>query len=42
MEDLKKIKSVCVANNLKFHLDGANIWNALVVKKQDPRIWSTV
>jgi threonine aldolase len=24
-------------NNLKFHLDGAHIWNALVVKKQDPK-----
>ncbi len=37
LEDLKKIKAVCVANNLKFHLDGARIWNALVVKKQDPK-----
>ncbi|MBF7093163.1 aminotransferase class I/II-fold pyridoxal phosphate-dependent enzyme [Flavobacterium sp. ALJ2] len=37
LEDLKKIKEVCDANNLKFHLDGARIWNALVAKRQDPK-----
>lgn len=37
LEDLKKIKKVCDANNLKFHLDGARIWNALVAKRQDPK-----
>jgi threonine aldolase len=37
LEDLQKIKEVCDANNLKFHLDGARIWNALVAKKQDPK-----
>lgn len=37
IEDLIKIKEVCVANNLKFHLDGARIWNALIAKKQDPK-----
>jgi threonine aldolase len=37
LEDLHKIKQVCDANNLKFHLDGARIWNALVAKKQDPK-----
>jgi threonine aldolase len=37
IEELKKIKQVCVENNLKFHLDGARIWNALVVKKQNPK-----
>jgi threonine aldolase len=36
-EELQKIKQVCDANNLKFHLDGARIWNALVARKQDPR-----
>lgn len=29
-EEFKRIKAVCEANNLKFHLDGARIWNALV------------
>jgi threonine aldolase len=37
LEDLQKIKQVCDANNLKFHMDGARIWNALVAKKQDPK-----
>jgi threonine aldolase len=37
LEELKKIKEVCIANNLKFHLDGARIWNAVVAKKQHPR-----
>jgi threonine aldolase len=37
LEDLHKIKQVCHANNLKFHLDGARIWNALVSKKQNPK-----
>ena len=32
-----KIRQVCDANNLKFHLDGARIWNALVAKNQDPK-----
>ncbi len=37
LEELQKIKQVCVANNLKFHLDGARIWNALIAKKEDPK-----
>jgi len=37
MEDLRKIKEVCTENNLKYHLDGARIWNALVAKRQNPR-----
>ena len=32
--ELKKIKKVCTANNLGFHLDGARLWNALMVKKE--------
>ncbi len=35
--ELQKIKQVCVANNLKLHLDGARLWNALVAKKQHPK-----
>jgi threonine aldolase len=29
-DELKKIKQVCVENNLKLHLDGARLFNALV------------
>lgn len=31
IEEIKKIRAVCVANNLKLHLDGARIFNALAV-----------
>lgn len=34
--EFQKIKSVCDANDLKFHLDGARIWNALVEKRENP------
>ena len=34
--ELQKIKAVCDAHGLKFHLDGARIWNALVAKNQHP------
>ena len=37
IEELIKIKQVCVDNNLKFHLDGARLWNAMIAKKQHPK-----
>jgi len=37
LEDLRKIKQVCIDNDLKFHMDGARIWNALIAKKQHPK-----
>tara|TARA_R110001632_G_scaffold66891_2_gene157289 strand:+ start:9678 stop:10703 length:1026 start_codon:yes stop_codon:yes gene_type:complete len=33
-EELKKIKQVCVENNLDYHLDGARLFNALVAKNE--------
>jgi len=33
-DELIKIKSICKKHNLGFHLDGARIWNALVVKPE--------
>lgn len=39
IEELVKIKHVCNQYNLKFHLDGARLWNALVAKKQHPKIY---
>lgn len=41
-EEFKRIKKVCVDNNLKFHLDGARIWNALVHKKENPNEYGKV
>lgn len=37
IEELQKIKQVCINHNLKYHLDGARLWNAMVAKKQQPK-----
>ena len=37
LSEIKKIKAVCEEKNLKFHLDGARIFNALVAKNEDPK-----
>lgn len=37
INQLLQIRQVCKQNNLKFHLDGARIWNALVVTRENPR-----
>jgi threonine aldolase len=40
--EFKKIRQVCDANNLKFHLDGARIWNALVATNDNPTHYGKV
>ncbi|MCO6496965.1 MAG: aminotransferase class I/II-fold pyridoxal phosphate-dependent enzyme [Chitinophagaceae bacterium] len=35
-EEILKIRKVCTENNLKFHLDGARLFNALVAKGNTP------
>ncbi len=42
IEELIKIKQVCDDNNLKYHLDGARLWNALVAKKQHPKQYGEI
>lgn len=42
MEELKKIRQVCDANDLKFHLDGARIWNALMAKNENPEDYGKI
>lgn len=37
METMQQIRQVCKQNNLKYHLDGARIWNAIVAKRQHPK-----
>lgn len=37
--ELQKIRQVCDKHGLKFHLDGARIWNALVAKRENPRLF---
>ncbi len=34
--DFQSIKEVCLQNNLRLHLDGARLFNALVAKKDNP------
>lgn len=41
-EELKKIRKVCDEHNLKYHLDGARLWNALVAKKEDPKAYGAL
>ena len=36
-EEIKKIQQVAKKNNLKFHLDGARLFNALVAKNETPK-----
>jgi threonine aldolase len=33
-KEIQNIKTVCDAHGLKYHLDGARLWNALVAKKE--------
>ena len=37
LEELQKIKVVCEKHNLKYHLDGARLWNAMAAKNQHPK-----
>lgn len=36
-QELQSIKKVCEKYNLGYHLDGARLWNALVVKNESPK-----
>ncbi len=36
-KELQKIKKVCQENNLKYHLDGARLFNTLVAKNETPK-----
>lgn len=40
--ELQKIRKVCDQHHLKYHLDGARLWNALVAKKEDPKSYGTL
>lgn len=37
LSDIQDIKLVCLQNNLKLHLDGARLWNALVARGETAR-----
>ena len=40
--DIELIKEVCLLNNLRLHLDGARLWNALVAKKEKPKQYGEI
>jgi len=40
--DIQLIKEICLRNNLRMHLDGARLWNALVAKNESPRQYGEV
>lgn len=40
--EILNIRKVCAENNLKFHLDGARLFNALVEKNETPRQYGGV
>ena len=39
IQEIEKIREVCDANNLKLHLDGARLFNALVAKNESPKAY---
>lgn len=40
--EIQKIKQVCLENNLKLHLDGARLFNALIAKNETPKQYGEV
>ena len=40
--DLQKIKEVCFVNNLKLHLDGARLFNALIAVNETPKQYGDI
>lgn len=38
-QDILAIKEVCQQHSLALHLDGARLWNALVAKNEDPKLY---
>ncbi|GAA3521729.1 GntG family PLP-dependent aldolase [Aquimarina addita] len=41
-KEIKKIRNICTQNDLRFHLDGARLWNALVAKGENPKQYGEV
>ncbi|MEO9147697.1 MAG: GntG family PLP-dependent aldolase [Ginsengibacter sp.] len=42
ISDIQEIKEVCLQNNLKLHLDGARLFNAIVAKEEDPKEYGSI
>lgn len=41
-EELEKIAGVCKQHDLKFHIDGARLWNAMVVNNESPKQYGAI
>lgn len=41
-QTLQEIREVCDRHRLKYHLDGARLWNALIEKKEDPKSYGAL
>lgn len=39
LDEIKKIREVCTKHNLGLHLDGARLANAIIAKKEDPKVY---
>ena len=40
--EIELVKEVCLQNNLKLHLDGARLWNALIAKGETPKQYGDI
>lgn len=40
--ELRRIREVCDTHGLKFHLDGARLWNAMMVKRETPEMYGRI
>ena len=40
--ELELVKEICLQNNLKLHLDGARLWNALIAKGETPKQYGEI
>lgn len=40
--EFHRIKSLCIERKLGLHLDGARIWNAIIVNKEEPREYGRI
>ncbi len=42
IKELEKIAAVCKKHQLKFHIDGARLWNAMVVNNESPKQYGEI
>ena len=42
LDDIKQIREICLQHNLKLHLDGARLFNAIVEKQESPKSYGEI